>query len=273
MKSFAPGLVALVLLTGAGLGVYSWLNSNHKEAQPSPVISSLAPLTAQSPVNHYPVPPESELTGSSAHASKPVTGIDESDQSVEEMLGELIGKGRFESLFHPKDIVRRIVVTVENATKHNQISQEFSPFSPLERGFRLEGKGQEQTISPSNFERYKPYVDLAQTVDAEGLVNIYVHFYPLFQSAYQDLGTRGYFNDRLIQAIDTLLNTPEVEGPIKVTRVSVHKIYRYADDQLEELPAMQKIIIRMGTKNASVIKKKLRELRALLIHLDKKKKK
>jgi hypothetical protein len=69
----------------------------------------------------------------------------------------------------------------------------------------------------------------------------------------------GYFNDRLIAVIDHLLETPTVQGPIKVTQPSVH--YQFADPALEEKSAGQKLLIRMGNGNAAAIKMKLRELR------------
>ena len=31
---------------------------------------------------------------------------------------------------------------------------------------------------------------------------IYAQYYPLFQAAYVELGMSGYFNDRLVEAID-----------------------------------------------------------------------
>ena len=50
-------------------------------------------------------------------------------------------------------------------------------------------------------------------VEAKRLVAAYVQLYPLFQAAYQELGyPHGYFNDRLVQAIDDLLATPDVAG-------------------------------------------------------------
>jgi hypothetical protein len=269
VKSLARGLVVFILVVGAGIGIFSWMNSHQHEINSPLVLQSPPSQPSAAPSDHYPVT-ETDLPTASALKRKPVPRIEESDQSVEEMLSELIGKERFESLFNLKNIVRRIVVTVDNATKHSQISQEYSPFAPLERDFRIKGKKEEeQVIDPSNFRRYQPYALLARTVDAEGLVAIYVHFYPLFQSAYKDLGTRGYFNDRLIQAIDILLGAPDVKGSIKVARVSVHRIYKYVDSDLEALPAAQKIMVRMGSENASVIKTKLRELRALLTHLNK----
>jgi len=97
--------------------------------------------------------------------------------------------------------------------------------------------------------RYRPYVLAMEAVEAKRLVAAYVQFYPLFQSAYQELGyPKGYFNDRLVQAIDDLLATPEVAAP-RVVQPKV--LYQFADSDLEERSAGQKTMLRMGSANAA----------------------
>jgi len=111
--------------------------------------------------------------------------------------------------------------------------------------------------------RYAPYVQLAVRADAKQLVDVYVRFYPLFQEAYAELGIPGaYFNDRLVEVIDHLLATPDVDGPLRVVRP--HVFYQYADPELEALSAGQKTLLRMGKANAAQIKDKLRALRGAL---------
>jgi hypothetical protein len=79
----------------------------------------------------------------------------------------------------------------------------------------------------------------------------------------------GYFNDRLIAAIDTLLATPEIPGPIKLAQPKV--LYEFADPDLETLPAGQKAMLRMGSENAAKAKAKLREVRGELVAQSKQK--
>jgi hypothetical protein len=59
--------------------------------------------------------------------------------------------------------------------------------------------------------------------------------------------------------IDHLLATPEVAGPIKLTQPGV--FYQYADPSIEERSSGQKLLIRLGSNNAAVVKDKLRALR------------
>jgi hypothetical protein len=71
-----------------------------------------------------------------------------------------------------------------------------------------------------------------------------------------------YFNDRVFEVIDHLLSTPDVTGPIALTQPKV--LYEFADPQLQELSAGQKILVRMGPDNEARVKAKLREIRKLL---------
>jgi hypothetical protein len=93
---------------------------------------------------------------------------------------------------------------------------------------------------------------------------MYSSFYPLFQAAYVELGyPKGYFNDRLVAVIDHLLAAPTVDGPLRLTQP--HIVYKFADPQLESASAGHKIMLRMGSQNALVVKAKLREIRAELV--------
>ena len=93
-----------------------------------------------------------------------------------------------------------------------------------------------------------------------------MRFYPLFQQAYEELGYPDrYFNDRLIEIIDHLLSTPIIKEDIKLVRPKVY--YQFTDTKLEELSAGQKILIRIGSKNALQVRERLNSLRKLLTTL------
>jgi len=103
-----------------------------------------------------------------------------------------------------------------------------------------------------------------QAADVKSLAALYRRLYPLFQQAYEDLGYPGkYFNDRLVEVIDHLLETPEIAAPIPLEQPRV--FYTYADASLEARSAGQKLLIRMGPANARIVKAKLRELRAEIV--------
>ena len=108
-------------------------------------------------------------------------------------------------------------------------------------------------LDPANYERYKPLVQLIGSMDTQQLFSTYTRYYPLFQQAYESLGhPPQYFNDRLIEVIDHLLATPELQGPIALAQPNVQ--YEFADPKLESRSAGQKVLIRMGSDNAKSVK-------------------
>ena len=156
--------------------------------------------------------------------------------------------------------MRHIVVTIDNLSRRH-LAVELRPTKPLAGAFIATGNEQHGTIDPANYQRYVPYVQVVQVLDMKRLAGLYLHFYPLFQQAYQELGyPNGYFNDRLVVTIDNLLATPDITGDIALVRPNV--MYQFADPKLEDLSAGQKLMLRMGPANAAIVKAKLRELRA-----------
>jgi hypothetical protein len=87
----------------------------------------------------------------------------------------------------------------------------------------------------------------------------------LFQQAYRELGyPHGYFNDRLIVAIDNLLSAPNAEPPIDLVAMQ-NGHYAFADPTWEALSVGQKLMIRIGPEHERELKAKLRSIRALLL--------
>jgi len=154
-------------------------------------------------------------------------------------------------------------VTVDNLSG-KRIPQQYLPIKrPGSRFKVLDENGEITILDPQNYSRYNPYIDLLDTLDSEDIAALYVHFYPLFQEAYEELGYPGrFFNDRMIAAIDDLLATPRVDEPVSLIQPNV--FYHFADPDLEALSAGQKLLLRMGPRNASRVKHKLQEIRLLI---------
>ena len=249
-----PWVIGAVVLAGAGAGYYFWQQSHAPAPQPAPVA---APLVASAPPaeteKHYPAPMVPEAP------AQPLPELDASDQHLQDALATLIGVEPLNKYLVPQEIVRRIVVTVDNLPRKS-VAVRLSPVKPVGGEFRTTGKDTSLAIDADNAARYAPYVRIAALVNAKKLVATYGHLYPLFQKAYEDLGyPKGYFNDRLVVVIDHLLAAPDANGPIKL--VTPHVQHQFADPELEARSAGQKILLRMGNENAAVIKAKLREIR------------
>jgi len=284
-----PVIVVLVLI-GVG-GYYLWpygnpLSERTAITEKPPTEPTQAPAEQIRQEPKYPLPDSvrspaeaepaadaskaEEAGGSEAESApeaesepEPLPSLADSDGPLRNSLHDVIASKRFEDLFIPESLVRHFVVTIDNMTRA-KLPQKFSFTRPPPDTFKVEEiEDGRYRIDPENYERYRPYVVLVETVNPDRLVSIYIRYYPLFQQAYEELGYPDrYFNDRLIEVIDHLLAAPEPTRPIELVRPKV--FYEFADDRLEALSAGQKLLIRIGPENAARVKAVLREYRAKL---------
>jgi hypothetical protein len=95
------------------------------------------------------------------------------------------------------------------------------------------------------------------------LAELYAAHRQLFQQAYEELThAQPTFDARLKMAIDDMLAAPDITAPPLVERPDA--LYVFSDPALEGLSSGQKLLLRVGPRNATVIKGKLRELRSAL---------
>lgn len=189
----------------------------------------------------------------------------DSDETLLSVLSQLIDLDRLAKLFQVTSIIERIVITVDNMTLRTLPPKHALVHAPRGKFKVIEKEDYQYTLNEKNYKRYTPYVDFIEKVNIKDLVTVYVHFYPLFQEVYESLGyPDSYFNDRLIEVINHLQETPVVDGPIELQRP--HVFYIYADPALEGLSAGQRTLLRMGTDNAGRLKQVLLNLRDEILH-------
>jgi len=247
------GLIIVALCAVAAL-VY-WFGMRERPAPlPAPVAAPPAAAPAAAPA-----PPRAEPSG------PPLPALADSDFELLRTLDELFGGGMEKIVLRP-GIVHRIVATVDNLPGA-KVPQQVQPVRPVGGQFATAEQGGRLSISPANADRYAQYVNLVSKMDTAQLVAAYRRYYPLFQQAYRELGyPKGEFNDRLIEAIDDMLEAPQPEPPVAL--VAPRAMFDYADADLQDASAGQKILIRMGPENETRVKAKLRQLRRALDGVD-----
>ncbi|MFO7305580.1 MAG: DUF3014 domain-containing protein [Gammaproteobacteria bacterium] len=241
--------IAVVVAIGAAL----YYGYRERAPQSEPQAQQQAPVepVESEPVIKHPIEPTAE-------SEEPLPTIEESDPSLQQALVEAFGRP-LEQYLVPKSIIRHTVATIDNLPRKKAAVQMW-PLKPMSGEFLVKSEGEVITLDEKNFARYTPLVSLFEKADTQQLVRLYRRYYPLLQQAYADLGyPDGYFNDRLIEVIDHLLETPEIRAPIELTQPGM--FYEYADPSLENRSAGQKLLIRMGPQNTAIIKRKILELR------------
>lgn len=259
------GWIAVILLAVGAI----WYWSVQRDMQSLDAVEVLPPMPAEPlveeppparfPVENIPPPAQPEAL-EPAPAPEPLPALEDSDQAVLEALATLADPQALEALLVNEFIISRAVATIDSLTSA-RVAPLMSPLKPVPGGFKVLGSGDTAAISPENSERYQALVDLAGSMDQQRLVALYLRYYPLFQKAYTELGyPDAYFNDRLVEVIDHLLETPPAREMLAVRQNEA--VWEFADEQLESLSAGQKMLLRLGPDNQRKAKQWLRDLRA-----------
>ena len=258
-------LLILVIL-GAGLAGALWYFwDDIRPPADEPVLMQSGPVDEDTRAPGKPIHPIAPLRSSGSADSDlvPLPPLDESDSYFQLALTDIFGAdiGR---LLVSEALIDKSVATVDNLTR-SDVSEKIRPVGRLQGTFGVDTTGNSGPfyLSPDNYARYDVLVNLVTRADLEDATAMYRRFYPLFQESYVRLGyPNAYFNDRVVQVIDHLLETPEPAEPVRLVRP--HVLYEFADPELEALSSGQKLLLRMGSKHAARIKRVLRDLRVLV---------
>lgn len=188
--------------------------------------------------------------------------IDVSDTAIASALVAISKSELITDLLVSDALLQRFVVTVTNLAS-DEMAPNHRLVKPPEQSFRVYQQANRYWIDPASYKRYTPYINVLEQMDNEQLLDLFNRYKPELKEVYEEISSsRQAFETTLINAINTLLNTPEVPMPVEVYTDSV--AFKYKDEQLEELSAPQKQLLRTGPDNMRRIKAKLRELKTLI---------
>lgn len=269
--------LAIALLVGEGLFLYT---GQHRRPQPAPApeVSQAAPPAPAASAAPAPASPSAPAVQHPIEAvvveqELPKTPVD--DASIADALTQLVGRKAMLSFFQTDEFSRSLVATVDNLGRTHAPSRLW-PVHATPGQFTVSTADGTQVIDSDNGMRYVPFVLLAETIDVGAAVSLYVRMYPTLQRTYEDLGyPRRQFNDRVVEVIDNLLATPDIEQPLQVRMPEIKGpippvrpwvLYEFVDPALESLSAGQKILLRMGPVNERRLKAKLTDIRRRLVN-------
>ena len=255
----------LLLLLGAGAAGTAWYFwDDLVPPTGEPALQHSAPLVDKSEPGgpRHPVDVPSISAASNVDLVA-LPRLDESDDyfllAMADLLGPDIG-----GLLVREALIDKFVATIDNLPRKH-VSEKIRPVGRLTGSFTVTATTDAGPyyLSEANYGRYANLLSLVNLADLGEAEGMYRRFYPLLQESYVRLGyPNGYFNDRVIEVIDHLLDTPVPVEPIEL--VQPHVLYEFADPELEDLSSGQKLLLRMGNEHAAHAKSLLRELRSRL---------
>jgi len=192
----------------------------------------------------------------------PAVSLAASDGAVRQFAAVMSANPEFAKWLLTKDLIRTFVVSVDNVANGLSPKGHIDFFSP-QGGFRVLRTKTGTVVDPAGYARYVPVADVVRSLDAAAAARLYRAVEPLLQDAYNELGYPGVrFDDTLVKAMAEMLETPVVNGPIRLAS----KVLSYAmtDETLEALSPAQKQLLRLGPKGVEAVQAKIRETAALL---------
>lgn len=253
--------IGVALLMG---GVLAWLFWPPATRLPETTANVLSPAIAPRPAPAAGI--RHPIAGEAA-ADAAIPALADSDDEAWSALSGLLGNDAALGLVLRDHLVQRLVAWIDNLTQRS-VPPSALPYRPLQDPIRTIGApGGDAPIAldtAANASRYAPYVAAFTRTDPTALAANYRRFYPLFQQAYVELGyPQGYFNDRLVQVLDHLLQTPEPAQP-PLVEPNGRGRYRFSDPALESLSVGQKALLRLAPAQAVEVKRQLRAIRAAI---------
>lgn len=262
---------ALIVLVPVGAGIFYLLDPEDK----LPAVAEIKQLLPEEeqiqvlPDESAPQPdkPREKSVGiatSSPSQSVPVVlpNLDDSDQEVIGALSNLSSDPTLASWFNTSEIIRKTVILVDNFFQGKLPKKYLFIPGPSEK-LSTYKNGSLVYIDPASYARYDRYVDIIVSINVDSAVRLYQKYSPLLDQAFAELGYPDRsFHQALTGTLDSLLKAPVTENDLQVIRSSV--LFKYADPELEALPALHKQLLRIGPANTRRLQRKLSQFKEAL---------
>ncbi len=258
----------LLALAFIALGVVLWRTMEGPSTAPVPATVPVAEVAAEAdplpPAADIPPRPAPVTTVVLEPSAEPAVTLADSDTLVREQLAAAGASPPLDRLLQQPNLIQQGTALIDGFSR-GLVLRKLLPIDPPAETFSvLEQEGQVR-MNPAGYARFDELVAAFAALDTAVLVATFHTLRPLYEEAFGQLGLNpDEFDNAVIRMLDRILATPEIEGPIALTRKSV--MYRYADPQLEELVPLQKQLLRMGPENIRRIKLQARALREGLLN-------
>lgn len=272
-RTIAPHFIIIGVIVVVILAVIFWPDSDKKSEEKPDKVSEQVKQKPLEPVEPEPfegtpepepveIDPNAEVESMPDEVEPEPLPADASDEGVKTALNNASEDDKVNQLVINEGLLQRFVVSVTNLA-NDEMAPNHQLLKAPEQSFRVYSQAGKEWIDAASYKRYTPYVDMLESFENDALISMFQQYRPQIQAKYAEIGDPDTpFQTVMINAIDKLLDTPEVPVPVEVYTDSV--AYKFADPQLENLNEPQKQLLRTGPDNMRRIKAKLREIKALL---------
>ncbi|WP_040482123.1 DUF3014 domain-containing protein [Luminiphilus syltensis] len=273
-RTLLPAIIGIVLIGGALIWGFT---------QDEPVVSEPAEVSVAEPITATDITPAApaEPEDTAAEASVPMTpAIPPTEGPVEEEAdsgplppeaAEVAIKEAYAALSAPPAVdqfmasdfaIDRGVAVIDNLRIGN-VPYKLIPIGRPKAAFPIEESNGVTTMDPEGFSRYQNLAGLIENIDTEAFVDLYRQFEAEIGQAYGLLGYQPEdLENSILYALELIISAPAARPNAEL--VKREAVYVYVDETLENLPPLQKQIMRMGDDNAEVIKQKAEAFREAL---------
>ena len=189
--------------------------------------------------------------------------LNDSDEFVLSRLAGFNGGELLLTFLVDEQIIRKVVTFIENLTR-GEIPQSGLPYKAIGSEIIVsEIDSDFFQMEEASFIRFDKMVDALVGFDEQELIALYRLLSPLMRRAYSELGySEDAFDAAVLDAISRIVAVNAQELPLQLVKPSV--MYLYADSRIEDLPDLDKLLIRLGPKNVRQLQSKLKSIEAQL---------
>ena len=250
-RAVALWMTLTLLVTAVGIAGYiafGW--------RPRPAVTAAVTPASAAPASQ----PRPSLGG----PAEPITlpPLDASDALVRMLVRGLSESPALTAWLTTDDLIRNFTIVVANIAdgatpaKQLKVLRPASAFSVVER----DGK---PYVDPRTYARYAVITNAFTSLDPVATARLYGTLKPRIEEAHRELGSADLSFDRTLErAISVLLETPIVDGPVRLAPKGIG--YAYADQRLERLTRAQKHLLRMGPGHVRIVLEKLTRIGSAL---------
>lgn len=182
--------------------------------------------------------------------------LNNSDTFVVEELTLMDGGSSILMHLVSEELVRKFVIMIENISRGEFPERNLPILNPTERMTITELGSEFYLIDEQSYQRFNGLVTSLTNISTETAVYFYQRLQPLFSDAYAELGLRNSeFDDVFMLAIDNVLNARTAPQPQQLIRPNLN--YLYANPEIENYSAVEKLLLRLGPENTESLQRRL----------------